>query len=131
MSVLGEVFGSLGSMSQLQLLLAFVACAGYAFAQGNLLPEKGRRVAWAATAIAAIGFAIESENWTFAAMLLGFAVAGLGTFVALVWITSRALGFGQNSAPVATDSMFADSALPALPEPRPRPPQATGPAHFV
>ena len=71
MSVLGDVFGSLESMSQLQLLLAFIACIAYAFAQGSLLPSRGRRIAWAAAAASAVGFAFESADWTRAAMLLG------------------------------------------------------------
>ena len=49
MSVLGDVFGSLKSMSQVQLLLAFIACIGYAFAQGSLLPGRGRRLAMVAS----------------------------------------------------------------------------------
>lgn len=95
MSVLGDVFGSLESMSQLQLLLAFIACIGYAFAQGSLLPSRGRRIACAAAAAAAAGFAFESADWTRSAMLLGFAIAGMGAFIALVWLTSRALGFDR------------------------------------
>lgn len=103
MSVLGDVFGSLRTMTQLQLLLAFVACIGYAFAQGRLLPWKGRRVAWCAAAVAATGFAFESSDWTHAAMLLGFALAGMGSFVASVWLISRLLGFGaaRGGQPVA------------------------------
>jgi hypothetical protein len=130
MSVLDEVFGSLGSMSQLQLLMAFVACAGYALGLGSLLPVKGRRVAWIVTALAAIVFAIESPDWTLGAMLLGFAIAGLGTFVALVWLTSRLIGFGRDTAP-ATAEQPVDSSFPIQPEPRSRTPQTTGPAHFV
>lgn len=130
MSMLGEVFGSLGSMSLLQLLLAFVACAGYAFAQGSLLPPRGRQAAWGATVVAAVGFTIESPDWTLGAMLLGFAVAGLGTFVALVWVTSRLIGFGRETDPAAAEAP-ADSSFPAQPEPRARGPQATRPAHFV
>jgi hypothetical protein len=131
MSMLGEVFGSLGSMGQLQLLLAFVACAGYAFAQGNLLPARGKRFAWGVTTIAVIGFEIECPDWTLGAMLLGFAVAGLGTFVALVWVTSQALGLGREPAESALDESPLDSTFPSLSEPRPRGPQPTGPAHFV
>jgi hypothetical protein len=97
MSVLGDVFGSLKSMSQVQLLLAFIACIGYAFAQGNLLPSRGRRIAWIAAALSAAGFAFVSADWTHATMLLGFAVAGMGSFVAMVWLTSRALGFGRTA----------------------------------
>ena len=117
MSVLGDVFGSLKSMSQVQLLLAFIACIGYAFAQGSLLPSRGRRLAWVAAALAAAGFAFVSANWTHATMLLGFAVAGMGSFVALVWLTSRALGFGRATASAAaTESAF--GVTPAATQPR-------------
>lgn len=123
MSVLGDVFGSLESMSQMQLLLAFIACIGYAFAQGSLLPWKGRRIAWAAAVIAAAGFAFESADWTRAAMLLGFAIAGMGTFIALVWMTSRALGLGRN--PPAIDAATGES-MPAPAAARGVPPRGSG-----
>lgn len=111
MSVLGDVFGSLNSMSEPQLLLAFVACIGYAFAQGGLLPSRGRRIAAGAALIAAAGFAFASADWTRAIMLLGFALVGMGSFVALAWLISRALGFGT-AAPGA-DAVAVDSAFDA------------------
>lgn len=95
MSVLGDVLDSLRAMTQLQLLLAFVACTGYAFAQGDLFGAVGRRRAWCTTALAAVGFGIESTNWTYATMLVAFAVAGLGLFVAGTWLISRALGLSR------------------------------------
>lgn len=133
MAMLSEVFDGLGGMSQLQLLFAFVACAGYASAQGNLLPTRGRRAAWAVTVSAAAAFAFESPDWTVGAMLLGFAVAGLGTFAGLVWLTSRLLGLGREPGAAGTPAEAPpDSTLPPLPEAsRPRGPQPTGPAHFV
>lgn len=109
MSVIGDVFGSLKSMSELRLLLAFVACIGFAFAQGRLLPSTGRRIAAIAAALAAAGFAFDSADWTQAIMLLGFALVGLGSFVALAWLTSRALGFGA-AAPGA-DAAGVDTAF--------------------
>jgi len=117
MSVLDDVFGSLESMSQLQLLLAFIACIGYAFAQGSLLLPQGRRAAWFVAALAASGFAFESPDWTHAAMLLVFALAGMGSFVALVWLTSRALGFrsARAAAATSTDAASADAGLAASP----------------
>lgn len=115
MSVLGDVFGSLGSMSQLQLLLAFIACIGYAFAQGSLLPPRGRRAAWFFAALAAAGFAFESPDWTYAAMLLGFALAGMGSFVAIVWLTSRALGFGPTRTSEALVAEDAEAGLAMAP----------------
>ena len=131
MSVLGEVFGSLESMSQLQLLFAFIACSGYAFAQGSLLPWKGRRAAWVASAGAAVGFAFESSDWTHAAMLLGFAVVGMGSFVASVWITSRALGFARSAPRAASETVPADlSAAPPSADTM-RPVRSGDPVHSV
>lgn len=108
MSVLDDVFGSLRAMSLVQLLLAFVACTGYALAQGGLVSAKARRVAWAFTLLAAFGFALESAEWMYAAMLVSFAVAGLGVFVACAWLLSRALGFSKPRA-VAEAVEFAAS----------------------
>jgi len=130
MSVLGDVFGSLDSMSQVQLLLAFIACIGYAFAQGNLLPSRGRRIAWGAAALSAAGFAFVSADWTQATMLLGFAVAGMGSFVALVWLTSRVIGFGRATA--SADAAPAESGFGvAAAAPQPRGARATEHAHSL
>jgi len=140
MSVLGDVFGSLQAMSQLQLLLAFVGCIGYALAQGGLISSKGRRIAWSASLLAVIGFALESTEWMNAAMLIAFGIVGLGLFVAGVWLTSRLLGFSQARA-VAEAAEFAENAdaaedeatpAPAQAQRAPRPrPQQSGPAHSV
>jgi hypothetical protein len=130
MSVLGEVLNSLRLMTQLQLLLAFLACTGYALAQGKLIPAKGRRIAGSVAFVAAVGFAFESTEWMHAAMLLAFAVAGLGLFVATTWLISRALGLtARRVAPVAVDGDTSPAALP--PPPRPRtPPSRKRPAHI-
>lgn len=104
MSVLGEVFGGLKAMSLLQLLLAFVACIGYAVAQGALFGPRGRGFAWAIATLGAAGFALESTDWTHATMLLGFAVAGMGLFVATVWFASWALGFARARMPLPAES---------------------------
>ena len=130
MSVIGEVFGSLKSMSQVQLLLAFIACIGYAFAQGSLLPSRGRYIAWGAAALSAAAFAFLSADWTHAAMLLGFAVAGMGSFVALVWLTSRAIGFGRPT--VRNDAAPAESGFDATAvATQPRAARASEPIHSV
>lgn len=92
MSALSGVFESLKSMTQLQLLLAFFTCTGYALAQGRLIGPRVRRCAWALALLGAWGFAFESPEWMGAAMLIAFAVAGFGVFVAVVWVTSRVLG---------------------------------------
>ena len=132
MEMLREVFDSLDSTNQVQLLLAFIACTAYVFAQGSLLPARARRLAWLASAAGAAGFAIESPDWTLGTMLVGFAIAGLGSFVALVWLTSRLLGLGREPEPAGPPSESAfDSSFPVAADlPRPRGPQPTGPAHL-
>jgi hypothetical protein len=110
MSVIGDVFGRLRMMSLLQLLLAFLACTGYALAQGALVGPRGRRYAVLVAAIAAFGFAVESAQWTQAAMLMAFAVAGLGLFVAAVWLTSLTIGFARSSAQMSSDVALVEAA---------------------
>jgi hypothetical protein len=127
MSVLGEVFGSLQAMTQVQLLLAFIACFGYAVSQGRLVSDTGRGWAVAMACAATSGFALQSADWTFAAMLVGFALAGLGSFNALVWLTSRALGLSNGQ--VAPSPLAAD--IDAQPSVSQRPPRAGGHAHSV
>ncbi|MDE2300788.1 MAG: hypothetical protein KGK18_21815 [Burkholderiales bacterium] len=126
MTELGDVFGSLKAMSLLQLLLSFLACIGYALAQGRLVGPRARRYAWALAALGAFGFAFESPDWMRAAMLIAFAVAGLGVFAALAWVTSRMLGEAHSPAAQA----------PADPVPQPnaaraRPPRPTEHAHSI
>lgn len=128
MSVLSEVFGSLQAMTQLQLLLAFIACVGYAISQGRLVSNKSR--GWAATVAcaAALVFAVQSTDWTLAAMLFGFALAGLGGFNGLVWVTSRALGLtrrGVTMPPLPGTDIDAELVV------SPRTPRAGGHAHSV
>jgi len=120
MSVLGEVFDSLRLMTQLQLLLAFLACTGYALAQGKLVPPKGRRIAGSVAFVCAAGFAFESTEWMHAAMLLSFAIVGLGLFVAATWLISRALGFtAQRDGTAATDADTSPAASPPAQRPNP------------
>ena len=112
MSVIGEVFGSLRTMTLLQLLLAFLACTGYAVAQGALVGPRGRRFAVLTAAIAAFGFALESAQWTQATMLMAFAVGGLGLFVATVWLMSLTIGFARVSA-LSSDAPSVEAATSA------------------
>ena len=132
MTVLGDVFDSLKAMSLLQLLLAFFACTGYAIAQGRLFGARGRRRAWVLAAVGAAGFAFESAEWTYATMLLGFAVAGLGLFVAAVWFASWALGFARTRMPPPVDTLVDESfAVPPPTGARARASRSSEHAHSI
>ncbi len=147
MSVFDAVLASLQSMSQLQLLLAFMACTAYVAAQGALVSAKGRRIAWSVSAVSVASFAFESTQWVYAAMLATFAVAGLGLFVASAWLLSRALGLSRQRAaaeaaelakaaeaedgaepPVGVDSPPVSASMPLASRPMVH---HSGPAHSV
>jgi hypothetical protein len=128
MAVLGDVFDSLRFMSLLQLLFAFFACIGYACAQGRLFGPRGRRNAGAVAGIGAIGFVLESREWMQGAMLIAFAIAGMGVFIAMVWLTSRLLGMARARRQSALDEALPEAAVPAGGA-RALPPRAGSHAH--
>ncbi len=104
MSVISDVFDSFRAMSLLQLMLAFVACIGYSLAQGALVASpRVRGFAGVAAFVGAIGYSILGTEWMHAAMLVAFALAGMGVFVSVVWVTSRLLGFASECSPRSDD----------------------------
>ena len=113
MSVLGEVLFGLEVMSHTQLLLAFVACAGYPLAQGSLLGARGRRVAAGAAALAAVGFVMQASAWMHAAMLVAFAVVGMGMFTLAVWATCRLIGTERIASALDGAAVDPGAAAPA------------------
>lgn len=110
MSLPAYVAETLQAMTLLQLLLAFVASIGYALGQGALLERRNRRWAWSLSLLGAFGFAWMSPDWTQAAVLFGFAVAGMGLFTAAVWLLSRGL---QTPEEQASDEVAGVAAAPA------------------
>jgi hypothetical protein len=98
MTVFGDVFDSLTTMSQSQLLLGFVACIGYTVAQGSLVSARGRGIAAVASFAAALGFAFHSGTWAHGTVLMAFAVTGFGAFAAIVWLAARVLGLARADA---------------------------------
>ena len=114
MSVLAGVFASLKTMSLLQLLLAFVACTTYVLAQGGLFGRVGRRWAWTLAFCAAAGFVVMmSREWPNAVMLVAIAVAGLGSFTAMVWLTSRLIGVDRAAPALEGAAMTGAEPAPA------------------
>ena len=105
MSMWGEVFESLQTMSVWQLLFAFVACTGYALAQGRLVGTRAKWTALGLAGLAVVGFVIEAERWVDGFMLVAVAVAGMGVFAALVWAVSRALGMTSGALPRSAEAL--------------------------
>ena len=132
MTELDAVFDSLNSMSQVQLLMAFVACIGYTLAQGGLVASRSRGVATLSAMVAAFGFVVLSNTWAHSAVLVAVAVAGIGAFVAIAWLLG--LVFAPAPAPVvsATEALafpepdVAAAAAPKSARPRRRAAASTG-----
>ena len=111
MAQLGD---SLASMNFMQLLLLFTFVTCYMLAIGGLLgPAARRRFALLALALAG-GFAALTDPWVHGALLMAFAVAGLGLFVLLTWLLARWLGPPQTHAVVAptNDATTPSSSMP-------------------
>jgi hypothetical protein len=117
MSVMSEVFTTLQAMSLLQLFLAFVACIGYTVAHGNLVESLRARGLAAGTAfMGAVGYATLCTQWVHAAMLVAFAMAGLGLFIGAVWLVSGVLGFSGARQDRSRDAAFVENGLHPLPK---------------
>jgi hypothetical protein len=115
MSVLGDVFDSLKTTSLPELLFAFVACTGYMLAQGRLLAGRARALSAGVSLLATVGFVLVSATWAHSTMLVAFAMAGLGAFVALAWMCAWLLGLGAADPPPAAQPLRDDANV--APEP--------------
>lgn len=116
MTVLGNVFDSLRTISQWQLLLAFIACIGYSLAQGSLLAARTRTFTALVAMLSALAFVLLGATWAQSTMLVAFAVAGLGGFAAIAWVSGRLLGFSATSPVDAAQSMHDEAAGTADPD---------------
>ena len=111
---MAELGDSLASMNFVQLLLLFAFVTCYMLAIGGLLgPAARRRFALLALALAC-AFAALTEPWVHGALLVAFAVAGLGLFVLLTWLVARWLGPRQGHPVVAprNDAVAPSSSMP-------------------
>lgn len=104
-----------------QLLLALVFLASYALALSGLTGERGRRRAALLALLAAIGFAARTDPWVHGALLMAFAVAGMGLFILAVWLVCSLFGFGGKPPPAT-----ATPAAPSLPIVRKAPDRSPG-----
>jgi hypothetical protein len=82
---------TLKNLSFAQMVCAWLFVACYALALGGMLSAKGSLRAGGVALIAAALFSAFSDDWVHGALLVLFAVAGMGLFVAASW----ALTFGS------------------------------------
>jgi hypothetical protein len=93
-----DVTQILNAMGTEQCLLAFVFLGSYAFAMGELVEVRGRRIAVATAAAAALCFVVLSDPWEEGVMLVALAFVGMGLFSAAVWFVWRIAEWRMRSA---------------------------------
>ena len=121
---MAELGDSLERMSFLQLLLLFGFVTSYVLALGGLFDSTVRLRAAALALLQAVAFAALTDPWVHGALLVVFAVAGLGLFVVQSWLLARLLGPRQlpqpaDTATPMTSESAADTAAPPSQPPRP------------
>jgi hypothetical protein len=84
--VIEDVAGKLEAMKPEQYVLAFVFLGSYAFALGEFIGPRGRRIAVATAFAAAAAFAGLTDPWELGVMAVAFALVGMGLFSGAVWL---------------------------------------------
>jgi hypothetical protein len=80
------ILTTLQTMSFAQMICAWVFVGCYALAVGGMLGGTGSLRAGLVAATAGVLFAFFSDEWVHGALLIIFAIAGMGFFVAAAWL---------------------------------------------
>ncbi len=114
-----ELGDSLERMNFMQLLLLFGFVTCYVLAIGGLFGSTVRLRAAGLALLQAGAFTALTDPWVHGALLMAFAVAGLGLFVVLSWLLARALGPRQAlTAPLLPDTQSDAAVSPSQPSGR-------------
>lgn len=115
LSPMDDITASLNKLSLLQMVCAWAFVACYALALGGMLEARGSRRAAGVAVLAAVLFCALGENWVHGALLVTFAVAGMGLFVAAAWALARFAGWFVNRNTPAQPAPVTPA--PAKPQP--------------
>jgi len=90
-------------MGFVQLVLAFAFLTSYALAIGGMFGALGRCRAALAALATAVAFAAMTRPWVNGALLVVFAIAGVGLFITLVWALSLVFGAARTPERAAVE----------------------------
>jgi len=96
-----DITVSLHKLNLTQMLLAWAFVGSYALALGGMLGPTGSLRSAGAALVSAVLFCVFGENWVHAALMVGFAIAGMGLFVALAWVLARSSAWWVEHGPKA------------------------------
>ncbi len=88
-----DILFTLNNLGLVQMVLAWLFVACYALALGGMLGAKGSLRAGLMAAVAAVAFSALSANWVHGALLVMFAIAGMGLFVATSWVLAHGIAW--------------------------------------
>lgn len=107
---------SLDKLTLSQMVCAWAFVGFYALALGGMLGPLGSQRAAALAGLAAVLFCVFADYWVHGALLVLFAVGGMGAFVVVAWALTRIAGWmlrsGTREAPPP-----AAPAAPTRPQP--------------
>jgi len=89
MSVIGEVRATLDAIGVEQQACVFVFLMSYPLALGGLLEARGRRIAGGTACASALAFAVFTNPWMHAVLLVVMGVGGIGVFIAGAYLTNH------------------------------------------
>jgi len=89
MSVIGEVRATLDAIGVEQQACVFVFLMSYPLALGGLLEARGRRIASGTACASALTFAVFTDPWMHAVLLVVLGVGGIGIFIAGAYVTNH------------------------------------------
>jgi len=105
-SVIGEIRASLDAIGYEQQTCVFVFLTSYPLAIGGLLESRGRCTAGLMAGAAAIAFALLTDPWMHAVVLVVLGVSGIGVFIGAVYLV---------------DHLSRRVAMRGMPKPQPQP----------
>ncbi|HET7794136.1 MAG TPA: hypothetical protein VFL64_12205 [Rhizobacter sp.] len=100
------ILSTLRHLSFAQMICAWLFVGCYALAVGGMLGGTGSLRSGVVAAVSGVLFAAFSDEWVHGALLILFAVAGMGLFVVVAWLLARGSAW-----------LIAQGAVP--PQPRP------------
>lgn len=110
---------TLNSLSLVQMVLGWLFIGCYALALGGMLGPRGSLRAGVVALAACIAFAVLADDWVHGALLVLFAVAGMGLFVACAWVLMHTLAWwltrAQRPAAVEASTPAVEGAPSARP----------------
>ncbi len=89
LSAMDGILLTLKNLSFAQMVLAWVFVACYALALGGMLGATGSMRAGFTAALSGVLFAVFSDQWVHGALLVLFAIAGMGLFVVAAWALAQ------------------------------------------